>query len=251
MARSTGSRVVRLLLILVGVVLLFVGYVAMSMPKADGPRVEANAHIVGVTSPDMYAWIIRTKNGAALVDTGLDPEGKAILEELKRQNLTADDVHTVLITHGHFDHTSAAILFKKAKVYAGKEDIALMRGEEKGTGLGALFAKMAGPRAMPAEILPLNGGETMDVDGEQVKVFAVPGHTDGSRMFLLGEVLFTGDSLMGGREVSLSPGFFSKDNGLNRKSLAVIKDVPFTIIADGHTGATANGHEKLKRFLEK
>src|SRR6478752_1367097 len=117
MARSFGSRLLRVLLIVVGILLLLAGYFAVSLPKADGPRVEAALDVIGVASPEPYAWILRTEHGAALVDTGLDPEGKAILAELKRQGLSADDVHTVLITHGHFDHTSAAVLFRKAKVY--------------------------------------------------------------------------------------------------------------------------------------
>ncbi|MFL5321469.1 MAG: MBL fold metallo-hydrolase [Myxococcaceae bacterium] len=182
----------------------------------------------------------------------MDPDGKAILDELKSEGLTADDVHTVLLTHGHIDHTSAAVLFKKAKIYVGKEDIPLITGEDKGTGLGAVFARMSTPRPMPKDLLPLNGGETLEVDGEQVKVIAVPGHTDGSRMYLYGDVLFTGDSLQGGgKELSLAPSFFSKDVAKNRKSLEVLKELPFTIIADGHTGATANAREKLKRFLAK
>ncbi|MFL5322545.1 MAG: hypothetical protein ACJ790_22990, partial [Myxococcaceae bacterium] len=90
MARSAGSRIVRVLLIVIGAVLLFVGYLATSMPKADGKRVEAKLNVVGVLSPDMYAWIVRTKNGAALVDTGMDPDGKSILDELKSEGLTAD-----------------------------------------------------------------------------------------------------------------------------------------------------------------
>lgn len=252
MARSSGGgRFIRVLLILVGLVLLVVGYFALSMPKADGPRVEAKLNVIGVTSPDPFVWILRTKNGAALIDTGLDPEGKAILAELRAQNLTADQVHTVLITHGHLDHTSAAILFKNAKVYAGKKDLPLIRGEEQAGFLSSLMSKFVGPRPMPSEITGLEGGETLDVDGEQLTVIATPGHTPGSVMYLYGELLFTGDSLTGGKQLSLAPSVFSKDPDENRRSLEQLKSLPFTLIADGHTGATANAREKLKRFLAK
>lgn len=242
----------RFLLVLVGVLLLGVGGFFLSMPKPQGARVEASTKIVGVLSPRMYAWIIRTEHGAALIDTGLDPTGKAIFEELNRHNISVDQVHSIFLTHGHPDHTAGAIAFGKAKVYVGRRDIPLMRGTEKPVKLPGLFAMLGGMPAVPGELLPLEGGETIDADGVPVKVIAIPGHTDGSMMFLVGEVLFTGDSLGGNdKSVDTAPSFFQKDADENRKSLAKLVDLPFTLVADGHTGATANAREKLKRFLSR
>lgn len=250
MATTGPSRFVRLLLVLLGAVLLGVGMLFLSMPKPQGPRVEATTKIVGVLSPRMYAWIIRTEHGAALIDTGLDPTGKAIFEELKKQGVGVDQVHSVFLTHGHPDHTAGAIAFSKAKVYVGRRDVALMRGTEKPVKLPGLFAMLGGMPAVPGELLPLEGGETIDADGTAVKVIAAPGHTDGSMMFLVGEVLFTGDSLGGDHDsVDTAPSYFQKDAEENRRSLKMLVDVPFTLIADGHTGATANAREKLKAFV--
>lgn len=250
MATSVGSKIFRVFLVLVGLLLLAVGWLFLSFPKPEGPRVEASSKITGVLSPDMYAWIIRTEHGAALVDTGIDKTGQAILAELKKQGLTADQVHTVFITHGHADHTSGAILFNRARVYAGRGDLGIIRGTEKPVKLPALFARIVGDPAVPTEITALDGGETIDADGTPVKVIHTPGHTDGSMMFVVGEVVFTGDSLSGkGKELELAPSAFSKDVEQNRKSLEKLLDFPFTMIADGHTGAHANAREKLKRFL--
>lgn len=251
MATSVGSRLLRAVLVLAGVLLLGVGWMFLSFPKAEGPRVEATSKVVGVLSPDMYAWIIRTEHGAALVDTGLDKSGQAILSELKKQGLTADQVHSVFLTHGHADHTSGAILFSKAKVYAGRADLGLIRGVERAAKLPGLFSRVVGQPAVPTEIAPLDGGEVIDADGTAVKVIHTPGHTDGSMMFLVGEVLFTGDSLSGGggKKLSVTPGLFSKDVDQNMRSLEKLMSLPFTLIADGHTGAHANAREKLKRFL--
>lgn len=252
MATSGPSRFVRVILVLVGALLLAAGLLFISMPKPDGPRAEATSKIAGVLSPQMFAWVIRTEHGAALIDTGLDGGAAAILAELKRQGLSADQVHTVFITHGHADHTSGALVFNKAKVYAGRADIPLMRGTEKPVKLPRLFSMMGSPPAVPAEILPLEGGETIDADGVPVKVIHVPGHTDGSMMYLVREVLFTGDSLGGdNKSVGLAPSLFNKDNDQAKKSLEKLLDLPFTLIADGHTGVTANAREKLKRFLGK
>ena len=38
-----------------------------------------------------------------LIDAGFDPEAKTILAELKRRNLTPDNVKAVFLTHGHPD----------------------------------------------------------------------------------------------------------------------------------------------------
>lgn len=252
MAQSAGSRIFRVVLTLVGAVLLFVGYAFWSMPKPEGARVEVSSKIVGVLSPDMYAWIIRTPNGAALVDSGLDPTGKALLAELNAQGISAEKVHSVFLTHGHGDHTAGAILFKNAKVYAGGKDIPLVRGNEKPVKLARLFTALIGLPAVPADIQPLQGGETIDADGVPVKVISVPGHTDGSMAFLVGDVLFTGDSLMGsGEKVFVLPGFSSKDEDENKKSLEKLVDLPFSVVADGHAGATVNAREKVKRLLRK
>src|SRR5690349_5167013 len=110
----------RKLLIALGCVVLVpvlaIGALFATREPGDGPRVEAESGVVGVEASGAYAWIVRTSHGAFLVDAGLDGTGSAILKELSFEGVSPDQVHTVLLTHGHPDHYASARLFTKAQV---------------------------------------------------------------------------------------------------------------------------------------
>src|SRR5262249_51648681 len=64
----------------------------------------------------------------ALVDAGNDKNAAAILAELSRRHLGPDAVTTILITHGHPDHTGGVVMFPKAQVVALEAEKALVEG---------------------------------------------------------------------------------------------------------------------------
>jgi hydroxyacylglutathione hydrolase len=217
----------------------------------DGPRVAAGPGIVGVEGGGAYAWVVRTANGAVLVDAGLDATGAAILAELKSAGVAPEQVRAVLITHGHPDHYAAARLFPAATVIAGADDIAMIHGD---TTHYAVFGRVLGavmtPPPAPAAITAVRGGEQLDFDGARFVVVATPGHSPGSVMYLHNEVLFTGDSLMRkGDGVTVVPSLFSEDAGRNRASLRALEPLTFRKIADGHAGVADGAREKLLRLL--
>ena len=72
------------ILIVLGVVIAlpfiaFGALFAMREPP-DGPRVEAEAGVVGIEAGGAYSWIVRTPHGAVLVDAGLDARSFAPLD---------------------------------------------------------------------------------------------------------------------------------------------------------------------------
>jgi glyoxylase-like metal-dependent hydrolase (beta-lactamase superfamily II) len=72
--------------------------------------------------------------------------------------------------------------------------------------------------------------------------------------YLLGDLLFVGDSLRAdGDGVDVSPWFFSEDKAKNEASMAKLLDVPFTRMADGHSGLTPDAKSKLQKadFIAK
>ena len=217
----------------------------------DGPRVEVDREVVGVEAGGSYAWIVRTPNGAVLVDAGLDASGAAILAELKSAGVQPQQVLAVLITHGHPDHYAAATLFPKAEVLGGADDIPMMHGDGRhystfGRVMSALMPLPKGPDA----VTPLRGGEQLEFDGARFAVIATPGHSPGSVVYLYKDVLFTGDSLMRkGDGVTIAPSLFSEDSAENRRSLIRLERLSFDKIADGHAGVTLNARVKLARLL--
>ncbi len=136
---------------------------------------------------------------AAIIDPVLDFDAKsgrtgttsaqALLEHARQHAL---DVRWLLETHAHADHLSAAHWLKAQLP-------------------GARLAIGAGIRAVQATFRPLfNAGFAIDgsqfdvlfEDGDafafgasNARVFAVPGHTPDSVAYLIGDALFTGDSL--------------------------------------------------------
>jgi hydroxyacylglutathione hydrolase len=243
------------LLIILGVVLLvpvlaIAALFAIREPP-DGPRVVAAPDVVGVEAGGGYAWIIRTAQGAVLVDAGLDASGVAILAGLANEGVPPGQVRAILLTHGHPDHYGAATLFPQAMVHAGAADIPMMRGDKThyatfGRIIGAVLPLPPAPRT----IAPLNGGERLDIDGASFSVVATPGHSPGSVMYLYKNVLFSGDSLMRKKDgVAIPPSLFSEDASRNRASLRALEPLAFDIIADGHAGVTTNAKQKLTRFL--
>lgn len=231
---------------ILGVVTLF----AMR-EKPDGPRVEAEPGVVGVEAGGAYAWIVRTPHGAVLVDAGLDAKGAAILAELKAQGVEPDQVHAVLITHGHPDHYAAAGLFPKAKVLVGPGDVAMIRGDKAhysafGKMMSALLTLPPGPPVMTE----LRGDEQLEFDGAAFKVIATPGHSPGSVVYLYKDILFTGDSLLRKNDgVTIAPSLMSEDSEKNRASLRALEPLAFDKIADGHAGVALDAKRKLARFL--
>lgn len=251
--RSGPSVWVRLLLILAGVGLLLGAYVGLRFPRPTSPRVEAALNVVGVDTGGSYAWIVRTASGAVLVDAGMDPEGKAILQELRAQRLSADQVIAVLVTHAHPDHWAGAHLFPKAKVYVGPGELPYLRGDAPfkafGGSLAARFLKR-GPTPVNLEELPAD--LQFELDGAAFRALQIPGHTPGSMAYLLGDLLFIGDSAVrDADEVAFPPSALSEEPDAIGPALRKLLALPFTRMADGHAGVTADARQKLERLLQK
>ena len=104
-------------------------------------------------------------------------------------------VEWILETHAHADHLSAAHWLKETHYPTATLAI--------GEGIRAV-QKAFRPIFNLGEHFPVDGSqfdhlftddETFAIGGLQARVIAVPGHTSDSNAFLIGDALFTGDSL--------------------------------------------------------
>lgn len=252
MAKDGPSRLARALFILLGLVMLAAAWVWPQLPKRSGARIEAAPELVGLlVGGYSYVWVLKTEHGVALVDAGADPQGQELLAELAARGLKPEQVHTILLTHGHVDHWAAAHLFPQARVLLGPGESALVRGEYPQKSLvGRLTRSMARP-PLPARMEEVKDGEALDVDGQKLRVIHVPGHTPGSVAYLWRDVLFTGDVLVrSNRGLAPSPFIFSENLEGARASLRKLKGVDFSLTADGHAGLTADAREPLEQLLK-
>jgi glyoxylase-like metal-dependent hydrolase (beta-lactamase superfamily II) len=174
------------------------------------------------------AYLIRDRDGYALVDCGFDvPEcADALVTLLGEVGVTLDALHTIVVTHGHPDHwglaeqirerSQARVLLHQREAdfigypYVGgeadrqqmatwlrrygfpDEEVAAMAGETPPDGRDA--------HAVPLDADDvLSGGETLAIGQYRFEVLWTPGHTPGSICLLDPSqgVLLSGDHILG------------------------------------------------------
>lgn len=121
----------------------------------------------------------------AIIDPGDDWE--RILHQVKKAE---GEVKYILLTHGHYDHTTAVPDLVKAlpgvQVYIHQADA---------NGAGSQLFPLA------AQVKDLNNydeGDTLSLGSLTIEVLHTPGHSKGSVTLKVGDVLFTGDTLFCG-----------------------------------------------------
>lgn len=133
-------------------------------------------------------WILINGEEAVVIDPGCKtPE--PILEILKNRA----KIVAILLTHNHFDHVrTIKELYKKtnAPIFIHKNDAEVI---EKGW---IALEKIQKPKnAVGVSTQKIEDGEILDFGGMKIEVIATPGHTHGSCCFLVGDKLFSGDTL--------------------------------------------------------
>lgn len=137
-------------------------------------------------------WMVDTSDGVLLVDGGNDPEAAAIRAELERRGKVPGDVRHILLTHGHPDHISGIPRFPNATVYALQSEVALVEGK---VGAKGPITRFFAPKDLGVRVTRVvKDGETLEIGGHTIEVYAVPGHTAGSAAWMLDGYLFLGDS---------------------------------------------------------
>ena len=122
----------------------------------------------------------------AVIDPGDNADG--IDREIRKAGLS---LSMILITHGHFYHVLAVpgLLAKwpDIPVYVHKQEV---NWEGKGDQYMLL-----GP--VP-NIKTVGEGDVIDFSGHPIQVLHTPGHSPGSVCYLVGDILFAGDTLFAG-----------------------------------------------------
>ena len=130
-------------------------------------------------------YILEHDNKIAVIDPG-DEAGR-ILGELKKSDA---QVEYILLTHGHYDHTTAVPELHKAlpeaKIYIHQADA---------NGAGSRLYPLAG---QVDDLLLYDEGDTLPLGALTIEVLHTPGHSPGSVTLKAGDVLFTGDTLFAG-----------------------------------------------------
>jgi glyoxylase-like metal-dependent hydrolase (beta-lactamase superfamily II) len=153
-------------------------------------------------------WLLRAPDSDETVV--VDP-GQADPVHLDTLLAAAPRITTVLVTHGHFDHSQAA-----AELH-----------ERTGAPVRAIDPEYCHGGA------PLSAGESIEAAGVRVRVVATPGHSSDSVSFVLDEsAVLTGDTILGrGTTVVAHP-----DGNLGQylSSLRLLRDLGGAVVLPGH-----------------
>ena len=176
----------------------------------------------------------------ALIDAGVDKDGKALMAALTRRGRNPEDVVAVFLTHGHPDHLAGVHLLPKATVHVIGAEIPYMTGETKYRGPLPGLMGVKDPGFRPAAI---GDRDRIEVGTRTIEVLAVPGHTIGSAAYLVDDVLFLGDAANLEAEGGLrsGPWLFSDDvdqQSASLRSLAnALKGRKIRKMVFAHTGS--------------
>ncbi len=134
-------------------------------------------------------YLVTENDKALVVDPGAS--GERVLSECADLGVTPV---AVLLTHGHADHALGAAYLQKSgiKVYAHKEESSLISSKAN---LAIALGFALDP--FTPDVL-VEDEDVLFIDGFSVRVIYTPGHTAGGVCYLIGDALFTGDTLFPG-----------------------------------------------------
>lgn len=155
--------------------------------------IKTERFVVGELGANCYFVSDDEEKVSLLVDTG--DYSRKMIERV--EEFGAEKLQYILLTHGHFDHIGYASQMKKrcknAKIVIGKDDAHFTNEDE----LNLAWHFGLTQEHFDADILVGEGSE-LDFGNKKIKVISTPGHTKGGVCYILGDSIFTGDTLFRG-----------------------------------------------------
>jgi glyoxylase-like metal-dependent hydrolase (beta-lactamase superfamily II) len=167
--------------------LVSTGLIATSASAANPPewtRPVTPFHIIGpvwyVGTEGLAAYLIRTRQGAILIDGTLAENADLVKQNLATLGVSPRSVRYILVSHAHFDHVGADAALKAAtgaRIVAGAGDKAAV---EAGQGPGE-YASGDPVASFPAVKVDraVKDGDRLTLGGVRLTARITPGHTPG------------------------------------------------------------------------
>lgn len=208
------------------------------------------------------AFLVRTKEGPVLVETGPESLAGHLEAALQAQGFALADVRHVFLTHIHLDHAGAAWRLARhgARIYVHPRGAVHLAEPGKlldsarriyGEAMERLWGRL---EPIPADqITTLEDGETIRLGGLALQAIHTPGHAVHHITYRLEDGLFTGD--VGGIRIGqgpVIPPFPPPDIDLEawQISIARMRAVRPTHIYPTHFGIKGDGLAHLDSLEE-
>ena len=207
----------------------------------------------------LYSFLIDAPE-LAIVDAGVTASAAGIPAELERLGRRIEDVRWILLTHGHIDHVGGAHALweatgRRAEVVISQADAPFLRSRRahvvEALALRGAYVDAAALEtrktaealdAISGELEPtrtVEDGDVLDLGGVEVRVVAVPGHTQGAVAYVVDGHVFVGDAVQGYGAASGFPGY--EDPDAYRASLERIRGLEPRHLYLGHPYRRADG----------
>lgn len=182
-----------------------------------------------MTGPGTNSYIVGERDLAVI-----DP-GPAIDEHVQRLiGAVGNRLRWILCTHTHLDHSPAALALKHA---TGAQVVGMPTADD-----GRQDTTFAPDRV-------LGENDTVDLGGCVLRAVHTPGHVANHLCYLLEqrELLFTGDHIMQGSTVVITPPGGDMRDYLD--SLAKLLGIGIAALAPGHGQVIAQPHDEIRRLI--
>lgn len=150
-----------------------------------------NQHKVGSIRTNCYIVTDRATKKSVIIDPGDNSNG--LYRNIKK--IGFDNIKYILLTHGHFDHIMRADEYRKitgAKIVINKNEADFTKNKD--LNLSYLFTDY-GMEPFEADVF-LGDGDTIEIGETKIKMLHTPGHTKGGACYIIGDCIFSGDTLM-------------------------------------------------------
>ncbi len=196
----------------------------------------------------VYVYLITTKNGCILVDSGVYGSQAVIEKAITESGHQPEEVKAVFLTHAHPDHIGTAHYFREkygAKIYAGEaerpwiEDIDRQFRERPIPN----FYKLA-RKSTVVDCMVKDGDEISICEDILVQVIGTPGHSVDEISYRIGETVFIGDTVPVRGDIPILVNLKKSKKSL--ETLENLKDVQTFYPAWDQTYSTEIMRQKIK-----
>jgi glyoxylase-like metal-dependent hydrolase (beta-lactamase superfamily II) len=237
-----AAIVVVLLVAFVGIEFLRLKGELDQFKTAETGRITDRVSAIDDSMVNLY--VVKGATRFIAFDAGNGPEG--VRKGLETLGINPADVAAVFLTHADPDHTGGLSVFEKADVYLPSEEAQMIDGR---TARFFVFIK----NELRRKHVPINDGQTVEIDGLKVTAILTPGHTPGSTSYVVdGQYLFAGDnlSLKSGKAGVFSE-MINMDSNVQRESLkklAKLEGIRYVFTAHhGYTDSFEKAFEDLRK----